>query len=157
MSAPSPMSKPEFDPQRVLAPIATALLAGCPVGIACGVVFFAFLSREPRLEPLAFDSALWTADSYSLRTRLERNRRRAMAPDLIERLLVPGTTRAQAREWLGPSNRWIVFDTRPWFSKEDESWWLGSAEVGDEWLVLDFDAHDRLVNASVVNCFYSEQ
>jgi hypothetical protein len=157
MSPPSPTSTPEFDPQRVLAPIALALLAGCPVGIACGVVLFGFLSRESRLEPLAFDSARWIAEPHSSHASLERSERRAMAPDVIERLLVPGTTRAQAREWLGPSNRWTVFDTRPWFSKEDESFWLGCAEVGDEWLVLDFDAHDRLVNASIVNCFYSEQ
>lgn len=157
MSPPSPTSAPEFDPQRVLRPIVLALFAGCPVGVAWGVLCFEFLTRELRVEPMAFDSARWIAEPESAHASLERTERQAMAPDLIERLLVPGTTRAQAREWLGPCNRWTVFDVRPWFSKEDESFWLGGAEVGDDWLVLDFDAHDRLVKASVVNCFYSEQ
>ncbi len=152
MSSPSPISKPEFDPQRVLAPIARALLAGCAAGVVGGFVVFAILSMEPSVEPVAFDSALWSANPYELRTSVERDRRRAMAPDLIERVLVPGTTRAQAHEWLGAPNRWTVLDTRPWFSKEDESWWLGEASVGDEWLVLDFDGGDRLLKAYVVNC-----
>lgn len=104
----------------------------------------------------AFDATQWKDLWASKPARLMLTLRRSMAPDLIDRVLIPGTTRAQAHEWLGPHERWTVLDTRPWFSKKDESWWLGEATVGDEWLVLDFDDKDQLVKAFVVNCCEGE-
>lgn len=143
---------------RFAGAMACALLAGCLAGGVGGLGLDAlgFGYGEPPRQRQAFDSAQWKDLWASQPARLMLTVRRTMAPDLIERVLVPGTTRAQAHEWLGAPNRWTVLDTRPGFSKEDESWWLGEATVGDEWLVLDFDDKDQLVKTFVVNCCEGE-
>lgn len=137
------------------------------LGFACGIVAHHVvtlreidaLTGRP-LDPLPFEAAQWAEPGGVAHAEDERvgnelvwrhTPRRRMVDDLIASHLPRGTRRDEVRALLGPCFRWPIFDAEQGFGAEDESFWLGTdpSSLDEDWLVLDFDAGDRLLRATI--------
>ncbi len=128
------MAKPRSTLRRVL-----AVVIGVPVALVALylLLFVGFFILGP------------SAEDYSQRTAFDAKSRLRMVDDLIAKRRLDGATRDQLLTLLGPADETDHF--RDW----DLVYWLGPERNGfmridSEWLVIRFDAADRVASYRLV-------